>query len=150
MNTAKHQRWLAGALCLALTACSSMERDRNTAGTSSDGSGSMASAASSPDSGSGAMRNSGTASTPATTASSAVQTSYGTVQAVDPMQRQDVGVGTLGAAAAGGTMGAPTDRVYRVTVRMDDGTSQTIVVDSKPSYMSGDRVRYSNGTLEKY
>ena len=83
--------------------------------------------------------------------SSSAQTSYGTVQAIDQMQRQDVGVGAMGAAAAGGTMaGSPTDRVYRVTVRMDDGSSQLIVVDSMPGYKIGDRVRYSNGTLTPY
>jgi hypothetical protein len=40
-------------------------------------------------------------------------TSYGVVQAIDQMQRQDVGVGVMGAAAAGSM---PTDKVYRVTV----------------------------------
>ncbi|MEV4780972.1 hypothetical protein [Burkholderia sp. LMU1-1-1.1] len=82
---------------------------------------------------------------------STAQTSYGTVQAIDQMQRQDVGVGAVGAAAAGGTMGgSPTDRVYRVTVRMDDGSSQLVVVDSMPGYKIGDRVRYNNGTLTPY
>ena len=67
------------------------------------------------------------------------------------MQRQYVGVGAMGAAAAGGAMaGSPTDRVYRVTVRMDDGSSQLIVVDSMPPYKIGDRVRYNNGTLSPY
>jgi hypothetical protein len=73
------------------------------------------------------------------------------VQAIDQMQRQDVGMGAVGAAAAGGTMGgSPTDRVYRVNVRMDDGSSQLVVVDSMPSYKIGDRVRYNNGTLTPY
>ena len=82
---------------------------------------------------------------------SSAQTSYGTVQAIDQMQRQDVGVGAVGAAAAGGTMaGSPSDRVYRVTVRMDDGSSQLVVVDSMPGYKIGDRVRYNNGTLTPY
>jgi outer membrane lipoprotein SlyB len=77
-------------------------------------------------------------------------TSYGVVQAIDQMQRQDVGLGAVGAAAAGGSTAMPTDRVYRVTVRMDDGTTQLIVVDSMPSYKIGDRVRYNNGTLSSY
>ena len=82
---------------------------------------------------------------------SSAQTSYGTVQAIDQMQRQDVGAGAVGAAAAGGTLGgSPTDRVYRVTVRMDDGSSQLVVVDSMPGYKIGDRVRYNNGTLTPY
>ncbi|MES2348158.1 MAG: hypothetical protein V4641_11375 [Pseudomonadota bacterium] len=85
-----------------------------------------------------------------TSTSSSAQTSYGVVQAIDQMQRQDVGVGAVGAAAAGGSAGLPTDKVYRVTVRMDDGTSQMVVVDSMPSYKIGDRVRYNNGMLSSY
>lgn len=82
--------------------------------------------------------------------SQSAQTSYGVVQAIDQMQRQDVGVGSAGAAAAGGSVGMPTDKVYRVTVRMDDGSNQMVVVDSMPSYKIGDRVRYNNGTLSNY
>lgn len=177
MNMTKHQRWLAGALCLTLAACSNMDRNSgsmdssNTSSMNNDGSSSpnnMAGTASSPSSASGAMNSASTTgsdyrsnnpggtasaartdtSTPAN--SSVAQTSYGSVLSIDPMQRQDVGVGAVGAAAAGGTMGAPTDRVYRVSVRMDDGTTQTVVVDTKPSYKTGDRVRYNNGMLEKY
>lgn len=103
----------------------------------------------------GSMGSSGSPGTMGSTASagdtSAAQTSYGTVQAIDQMQRQDVGAGAVGAAAAGGTLGgSPTDRVYRVTVRMDDGSSQLVVVDSMPGYKIGDRVRYNNGTLTPY
>ncbi|WP_343732180.1 hypothetical protein [Duganella sp.] len=85
---------------------------------------------------------------PSTTSTS--QTTYGVVQAIDQMQRQDVGVGLVGAAAAGGSTGTPTDKVYRVTVRMDDGSSQMVVLDSTPSYKIGDRVRYNNGTVQAY
>ncbi len=157
MNMAQHQRWLAAALCVALAACSNMDSGRSTANTgygndgASSGSSMAGTTTSNPD-GSSAMSpassTSSAASTPA--ASSTAQITYGTVQSVDPMQRQDVGMGAVGAAAAGGTMGDPTDRVYRVAVRMDDGTTQTVVVDTKPSYKTGDRVRYSNGKLEQY
>ena len=83
-------------------------------------------------------------------ASPAAQTSYGVVQAIDQMQRQDVGAGLAGAAAAGGSVGLPTDKVYRVTVRLDDGTTQMVVVDSLPGYKIGDRVRYNNGMVSSY
>ncbi|TFW18409.1 hypothetical protein [Duganella callida] len=72
----------------------------------------------------------------------------GVVQSIDQMQRQDVGVGTIGAAAAGGNLGAPTDKVYRVTIRTEDGSSQQVVVESMPNYKVGDRVRYSNGMVQ--
>jgi hypothetical protein len=89
-------------------------------------------------------------STGTTSSSSTAQTSYGVVQAIDQMQRQDVGVGAVGAAAAGGSTGMPSDKVYRVTVRMDDGSSQMVVVESMPTYKIGDRVRYSDGTVMAY
>jgi hypothetical protein len=81
------------------------------------------------------------------------QTSYGVVQAIDQLQRQDAGLsamGTAGAAAAGGSMAAPTDKVYRVMLRMDDGSNQMVVEESMPSYKVGDRIRYSNGSVRPY
>ena len=120
------------------------ETGSSTAGT---GTGSMGSTGST-----GAMGSAGTTGGIASAGdTSSAQTSYGTVQSIDQMQRQDVGAGAVGAAAAGGTMGgSPTDRVYRVTVKMDDGSSQLVVVDSMPGYKIGDRVRYNNGTLTPY
>ncbi|MYM65568.1 hypothetical protein GTP45_01800 [Pseudoduganella sp. FT55W] len=80
-------------------------------------------------------------------APSSAQAGVGVVQAIDQLQRQDVGVGMLGAAAAGGM---PTDKVYRITMRLDDGSTQVVVVESEPSYKIGDRVRYSNSTVQFY
>jgi hypothetical protein len=54
------------------------------------------------------------------------------------------------AAPGGSSGGSPADKVYRVTVKLDDGRSQMVVVDSQPGYQIGDRVRYSNGMLERY
>jgi outer membrane lipoprotein SlyB len=82
-----------------------------------------------------------------------LQAGYGVVQAIDQLQRQDIrasAMGATGAAAAGGAMGAPTDKVYRVTLRMDDGSSQMLVEESMPGYKIGDRVRYSNGAVRPY
>lgn len=75
--------------------------------------------------------------------------SAGVVQAIDQMQRQDVGIGALGAAVVGGS-GMPTDKVYRITVRLDDGSTQWVVADSMPAYKVGDRVRYNNGSVQSY
>lgn len=155
------------ALCmLALTACADRMNNGSPGGSAyasgssgnssggasgSAGSGGGASAGSTGSTGSAASR--AGAMTGAYTPSQQAQASYGVVQAIDQMQRQDVGVsamGAMGAAAAGGSTGAPTDKVYRVTVRMDDGSSQMVVVESAPSYKAGDRVRYSNGTVIAY
>lgn len=79
----------------------------------------------------------------------------GVVIAVDPILRQDaaaMGVGMAGAAAAGGTMsnqGSPNDKVYRITIRADDGTTQVVILDSIPTYKSGDRVRYRDGAIQR-
>ena len=151
MTISKQHKWTALLCALALAGCAADK-------TSSDSSMSSTSSGTSSSSSSGSRDSSynstpsSTASTSSTTpSSSSTQTSYGVVQAIDQMQRQDVGVGAVGAMAAGGTTtGSPTDRVYRVTVRMDDGTSQMVVVDSMPSYKIGDRVRYNNGMLQSY
>jgi hypothetical protein len=75
----------------------------------------------------------------------------GVVQTIDQITRQDAASMGLsaGAAAAGGSMGSPSDKIYRVTVRMDDGTTQTVLAESMPSYKSGDRVRYANGMISR-
>jgi hypothetical protein len=75
----------------------------------------------------------------------------GVVQAIDQITRQDamsMGLSSA-AAAAGGTMGSPTDKIYRVTVRMDDGSTQTVLAESMPSYKNGERVRYANGSVTR-
>ncbi|TWI65370.1 hypothetical protein IP91_02778 [Pseudoduganella lurida] len=79
----------------------------------------------------------------------------GTIQSIEPMTRQQAGIGvggSVGAAAAGGAMpdaGAPSDRVYRVTLRTEDGGMQSVVVDKAPEYKVGDRVMYSNGAFQR-
>ena len=89
--------------------------------------------------------------TGATSSAQAGTTGSGVVQAIDQITRQDatsMGLST-GAAAAGGSLGSPSDKVYRVTVRLDDGTTQTVLAESMPSYKSGDRVRYANGIVTR-
>lgn len=137
MNTSKQYTGLVVLLCAALAACSSDRADR------------MSSATESSSGATGSSYASDTSAPGPSTSATRQASSYGTVQSIEPGARQDIGVGTLGGAAAGGAMGAPNDQVYRVTVRMDDGSTQTIVLDNMPNYKSGDRVRYSNGTLQR-
>jgi outer membrane lipoprotein SlyB len=40
-------------------------------------------------------------------------------------------------------------QVYRISLRMDDGTVQTLLQESAPSLRIGDRVRISNGVIER-
>lgn len=136
--------------------------------------------------GSGILLMGGCASTspPADTSVMASHVSgYGTVQAVEVVQRQASNnnvVGTLGGAVVGGLLGHQVgggtgntvatlagaaggavagnqvqrnmnkdqaQQAYRITVRMDDGSTQTLLQDSAPAVQRGDRVRLANGAL---
>lgn len=138
----------AMALCAFSVAACADRMNNGSRGTGSTDSTSSTSSTTGSGSGSGGGYAPSSMTGPSTTTTS--QTTYGVVQAIDQMQRQDVGVGLVGAAAAGGSTGTPTDKVYRVTVRMDDGSSQMVVLDSAPSYKIGDRVRYNNGAVQAY
>ncbi|HJV51041.1 MAG TPA: glycine zipper 2TM domain-containing protein [Noviherbaspirillum sp.] len=58
--------------------------------------------------------------------------------------------GAAGGALAGHQMeknARGADQVYRITVRMDNGSTQTLVQESAPAVQPGDRVRLQNGTI---
>nr|GEU28050.1 hypothetical protein [Tanacetum cinerariifolium] len=155
MNRTISDRWLAALCVVAVAGCASEpwgdkaadnsgyrapDTTQSSQPSQSSSSSAMPPAPSSGSSGGGSSGSTApwsSASGSGTAASgmgSTAMTSYGVVQAIDQMQRQDLGMatGTVGAAAAGGTAaGAP---VYRVSVRMDDGSSQMIVVDAMPPY----------------
>ncbi|WP_170299911.1 hypothetical protein [Pseudoduganella buxea] len=101
-------------------------------------------------SGTGAMGSHGTGTT-----QGAQLTWNGVVQSIEPMSRQSAGIGvtgSTGAAAAGGTVPSTAgsgNQVYRVTLRTDDGSSQSMVVETPPDYKVGDRVTYSNGAIRR-
>jgi hypothetical protein len=143
-----NKQW-AAALCMIVLAGCASDRMNKDASSSTYSSGAAGTSGAESGPGNGMAANSRPA-TPMTGATSSAQTSSGVVQAIDQMQRQDVAAGVMGAAAAGGSTGMGTDKVYRVTVRMDDGGSQMVVVDSMPSYKIGDRVRYGDGTVTAY
>jgi hypothetical protein len=163
--TIQHRKaWLGAAFLLAVGACSTDGTRSNTGSTDSTMDGSTLNSTASGGTGSGYGGSTGTGgqsragnqaarstASPATGAQSgSVATAYGAVQAIDQLQRQDISAGTMGAAAAGGSIGAPTDKVYRVTVRLDDGSTQMVVLDAMPGYKIGDRVRFNNGVVERY
>lgn len=137
---------LAMAL-LALAGCAS-----DSSMSTGAGNGAMSSTSGSSSSGSSMAESSASGAGSATPGASASQApSMGVVQTIDQITRQDamsMGLAT-GAAAAGGAMGAPTDKVYRITLRLDDGTTQTVLSESMPGYKSGDRVRYANGMVQR-
>lgn len=146
-------------LACALLSLAGCATDTGTMGNGGAGATSMGSSGSSITGTGSSMGSSGTtagtqdsrSTTGATTSAQAGTTGSGVVQAIDQITRQDatsMGLSS-GAAAAGGSLGSPSDKVYRVTVRLDDGTTQTVLAESMPSYKSGDRVRYANGIVTR-
>ena len=119
----------------------------STANTSSTGSASTGSSGSMSSTSSYNNANNQASTTGMSSSGSMQTTGYGIIQTIEPLQRQDISAGTIGAAAVGGS-GMGTDKVYRVTLHMDDGSTQQVVVESMPNYRKGDRVRYNNGALE--
>lgn len=61
--------------------------------------------------------------------------------------------GAAGGALAGHAIenrqAANTQQVYRVTLRMDDGSVQNLIQESAPTLRIGDRVRVVNGVVER-
>jgi hypothetical protein len=80
-----------------------------------------------------------------------------TVVSIDIMPRQGAaatGAGTVAGAAVGGSGSAgatgssmETDRVYRVTLRMDDGSTRVVTQETTPDYRAGDRVNLTSGAI---
>lgn len=77
------------------------------------------------------------------------------VTSIEIVPRQaGAGAGTVAGAAVGGstatTGGAmAADRVYRITLRMDDGSSRVVTQEWAPTFKSGDRVRMTEGQTER-
>jgi len=42
-----------------------------------------------------------------------------------------------------------SDRVYRITLRMDDGSTQVITQETEPEFHSGDRVSITGGAIQR-
>lgn len=61
---------------------------------------------------------------------------------------------TVAGAAGGALIGHEIQKnaqqrnpVYRVSVRMDDGTMQTVIVETQPNVRVGDRIQIANGVI---
>jgi outer membrane lipoprotein SlyB len=60
----------------------------------------------------------------------------------------------VGAAAVGGSgtagstgSGSDSDRVYRITLHMDDGSTQVVTQETTPDFRTGDRVNLAGGAI---
>jgi outer membrane lipoprotein SlyB len=171
MNRKQRSVVVAGLLALALAGCGSMRGSKmpeDSAGATSSGTSSnMGSGASSTGSGAssigsassegGAGSMAGTAS--GSTASPQSQQMPGSappaagasapnamVMAIEAMPKQGTGaVGGSGAGTTGSSMGE--EKMYRVTLRMDDGTTMVVTQATPPTFRMGDRVNMTDGTI---
>lgn len=175
MYMKKYNTVLAGLMCIALGACSTTERSAmnppqtgegysetvGTAGASTDSSGSSLGASSSMGA-SGSSTGSSADTSGGGMGQSATMGSYGVVQAVEMIPRsQAAGAGAYssgtgaysGSNQSGGSgtaTGASGDMVYRLTLRLDDGTVKSVTQESQPSIQAGDRARLANGIVQRY
>lgn len=57
------------------------------------------------------------------------------------------GSSTSGSGASGSTAAGGSDKVYRVTLHMDDGSTRIVTQEVMPNFRAGDRVRLENGMV---
>jgi outer membrane lipoprotein SlyB len=87
------------------------------------------------------------------TPSPAMANANSVVTLIEAMPRQNAnagdmtGSGTSGSSGSGSTAGGANDKVYRVTLHMDDGSTRIITQEVAPTYRAGDRVRLENGMV---
>lgn len=84
----------------------------------------------------------------AATQPNAVVMNIETVSRSSAMAGTGTGATTSGTSGMGRT-GTESDRIYRITVRMDDGTSRTLMQERAPSFRPGDRVTVSNDMISE-
>ena len=85
---------------------------------------------------------------------SGMNISSATVQSIVTVPRgmdqvsADMQAGTSG--TAGSTSGAAGNMLYRVTLRLDDGTTRTFMQNTQPVFQIGDRVSVQKGVMQRY
>ncbi|MGZ3184782.1 MAG: hypothetical protein ACXU8N_20290 [Telluria sp.] len=133
--------WILAAALAALAGCSSPG-----AGQGSD----MGGATSAGASGTEGSTASGTSASGAMGAGSqAGMRESGIVMNVESMPGGSSSMGGTGGASAAGTRAGATGGTgaYRLTLRMDDGSTRTLTQDWAPGVRVGDRVTLENGAL---
>ncbi|HEU4372629.1 MAG TPA: hypothetical protein VFS02_04020 [Telluria sp.] len=164
MNRTQHSVLLASLLAFALAGCSSTKGSRDetasTAGATASGSGSMPTGSTDTGGapaamGSGSMAAQPQAQPPATSPADTGQMPgampgampNAIVMSIEPMPRQGAVGGSGTSGATGSSMG--DDKVYRITLRMDDGTTRVVTQEKVPTYRSGDRVNMMDGVITR-
>ncbi|WP_156894932.1 hypothetical protein [Janthinobacterium sp. 1_2014MBL_MicDiv] len=90
------------------------------------------------------------------TAPATLNISSATVQSIETVPRGmdqgsgDMQAGTSGTAGTGSSAGAAGNMLYRVTLRLDDGTTRTFVQNTQPAFQIGERVSVQRGVMQRY
>ena len=103
---------------------------------------------------SGQAGTAGQASGSATTGSATMQEMNARVTKIERVRRSATGAGAgtvagaaVGSSGTGAGTSASSDRVYRITVRMNDGSTRVITQESAPTFKRGARVRVENDMI---
>ena len=137
---------LAGLACTLLVACHST--DSTSLARSNSGETYAAPAGTAPQSSMPAS------SMRSDTDQSGMNISSATVQSIVTVPRgmdqgsADMQAGTSG--TAGSTSGAAGNLLFRVTLRLDDGTTRTFMQNTQPVFQIGDRVSVQKGVMQRY
>ena len=82
---------------------------------------------------------------------SGVSIASATVQSIEPVPRgMDQGSSDMQSGSSGTAGTTSGNMQYRVTLRLDDGSTRAIMQNSQPGYQIGDRVKVVNGLLQRY
>jgi outer membrane lipoprotein SlyB len=166
MNQKQQSVILAGLLAFALAGCSSTKGSSDDSGAGATASGGASAAMRGTEGGTGGMATSGAGSmptqaqTPAPTQAQTPSQMPGDMAAmpagapnalvmlIESMPKQGAGAAVGGSGTAGTTgssMGE--DKAYRITLRMDDGTTRVVTQEKAPTYRQGDRVNMQDGVI---
>ena len=147
---------LTGMTCALLAACHSS--DNASLARSNSGETYAAPAGTTPQSSTPASTTASTATDTGMSGDMAGQSgmniSSATVQSIETVPRSmdqssaDMQSGTSG--TAGSTSGATGNMLYRVTLRLDDGTTRTFMQNTQPVFQIGDRVSVQKGVMQRY
>lgn len=147
---------LTGMTCALLAACHSS--DNASLARSNSGETYAAPAGTTPQSSTPASTTASTATDTGMSGDMAGQSgmniSSATVQSIETVPRSmdqssaDMQSGTSG--TAGSTSGATGHMLYRVTLRLDDGTTRTFMQNTQPAFQIGDRVSVQKGVMQRY
>ncbi|MGK5008741.1 hypothetical protein [Janthinobacterium sp. MDB2-8] len=146
---------LAGLACTLLVACHSTDNTDLASSNSGESYAAPASSTASTATDTGrAMSSNVNSDMRSDMSQSSMNISSATVQSIVTVPRgmdqgsADTQAGTSG--TSGSTSGAAGNMLYRVTLRLDDGTTRTLMQNTQPVFQIGDRVSVQKGVMQRY